>query len=231
MKICATIPIKSNSTRVKDKNFKLLGDKPLYQYIIDHCIEAECFDDVYVDTDSDDIKSYCFEKKAQWIQRQPELTLDTANGNDVFHYDIKHLEDHVDKYDYYFQLYATAPFLKPETIRECVNKLTFSSKYDCVLTATEEYGWHWFQNQPVNYQPNILPRSQDAPPVIKETTGLYGISKRAYDRFRCRVGATPYFYIIEDRMECIDLDTYDDFAIAEGYVNQLKPNPYIYDDE
>ena len=35
MKVAATIPIKSNSTRVKNKNFKLLGDKPLYQYIID----------------------------------------------------------------------------------------------------------------------------------------------------------------------------------------------------
>jgi len=48
MKVCATIPIKSNSTRVKDKNFKLLGDKPLYQYIIDHCIQADCFDSIYV---------------------------------------------------------------------------------------------------------------------------------------------------------------------------------------
>ena len=58
MSVCATIPIKSNSTRVKDKNFKLLKGKPLYQYIIDHCIQADCFDDIYVDTDSSDIKSY-----------------------------------------------------------------------------------------------------------------------------------------------------------------------------
>ena len=180
MKVCATIPIKSNSTRVKDKNFRLLGDKPLYQYIINHCIEAECFDSIYVDTDSEEIQKYCYNNKVKWIERKPELTLDTANGNDVFHYDI----DYIDDYDFYFQLYATAPFLKPETIRACVDKLTHTTKYDSILTATEEYGWHWFQNQPVNYQPNILPRSQDAPPVIKETTGLYGISKRAYDRFR-----------------------------------------------
>jgi len=188
MKVAATIPIKSNSTRVKDKNFKLLGDRPLFQYIIDHCIEAGCFDSIYVDTDSDDIQKYCFNNKVKWIERKPELTLDTANGNDVFHYDI----DHIDEYDFYFQLYA-------------------------ILTATEEYGWHWFQNQPVNYQPNILPRSQDAPPVIKETTGLYGISKRAYDRYKCRVGATPYFYIIRDRKECIDLDTQEDFDVAEQF--------------
>ena len=215
MKICATIPIKSNSTRVKNKNFLLLGDKPLYQYIIDHCIQAECFDDIYVDTDSTEINSYCVENQIICIKRKPELTLDTANGNDVFHYDI----DFVGHYDFYFQLYATAPFLKPETIRQCVDKLTHTTKYDSILTATEEYGWFWHKEQPVNYQPNILPRSQDATPVIKETTGLYGISKRAYDRYKCRVGATPYFYIIRDRKECIDLDTQEDFKVADQYVN------------
>ena len=213
MKVAATIPIKSNSTRVKNKNFRLLGGKPLYEYIIDHCIQAECFDDIYVDTDSAEINSYCTENQIICIKRKPELTLDTANGNDVFHYDI----DFVGHYDFYFQLYATAPFLKPETIRECVNKLTHSSKYDSILTATEEYGWFWHKEQPVNYQPNILPRSQDATPVIKETTGLYGISKRAYTRYRCRVGATPYFYIIRDRKESIDLDTYEDFKEIEQY--------------
>ena len=213
MKICATIPIKSNSTRVKNKNFQLLGDKPLYQYIIDHCIQAECFDDIYVDTDSPEINSYCVENQIICIKRKPELTLDTANGNDVFHYDI----DFVGHYDFYFQLYATAPFLKPETIRQCVDKLTHTTKYDSILTATEEYGWFWHKEQPVNYQPNILPRSQDATPVIKETTGLYGISKRAYERYKCRVGATPYFYIIRDRKECIDLDTQEDFENAKQY--------------
>ena len=216
MKVAATIPIKSNSTRVKNKNFRLLGGKPLYEYIIDHCIQAECFDDIYVDTDSAEINSYCTENQIICIKRKPELTLDTANGNDVFHYDI----DFVGHYDFYFQLYATAPFLKPETIRECVNKLTHSSKYDSILTATEEYGWFWHKDQPVNYQPNILPRSQDATPVIKETTGLYGVSKRAYDRYRCRVGATPYFYIIRDRKECIDLDTYNDFDIASSFIEK-----------
>ena len=214
MKVAATIPIKSNSTRVKNKNFRLLGDKPLYQYIIDHCIQAECFDDIYVDTDSPEINSYCTENQIICIKRKPELTLDTANGNDVLHYDI----DFIGHYDFYFQLYATAPFLKPESIRDCVDKLTHSSKHDSILTATEEYGWFWHKDQPVNYQPNILPRSQDATPVIKETTGLYGISKRAYDRYRCRVGATPYFYIIRDRKECIDLDTQEDFDVASQYV-------------
>lgn len=214
MSVCATIPIKSNSTRIPGKNFKHLKGKPLFQYIIDNCIQAECFDNIYVDTDSEEIKSYCFANKVNWIQRLPELTLDTANGNDVFHYDIDYLKDKGSSFDYYFQLYATAPFLKPSTIRDCVNKLTHTSRYDSILTATEEYGWFWYNNQPVNYQPNILPRSQDVVPMIKETTGLYGISKIAYNRYRSRVGANPYFYIIRDGIQSIDIDDQSDFDLA-----------------
>ena len=41
----------------------------MYQYIIDHCIEAGCFDSIYVDTDSEDIKHYCFANKVKWIER------------------------------------------------------------------------------------------------------------------------------------------------------------------
>jgi CMP-N-acetylneuraminic acid synthetase len=217
MSVCATIPIKSNSTRVPGKNFKHLNGKPLFQYIIDNCIQSECFDNIYVDTDSEEIKSYCFKNKVKWISRKPELTLDTANGNDVFHYDIEYIEN-TKNHDYYFQLYATAPFLSPTTIRECVNKLTHTSKYDSILTATEEYGWFWYNKQPVNYQPNILPRSQDVVPMIKETTGLYGITKQSYMRYRSRVGACPYFYILRDKKESIDIDTHIDFEFAEKYI-------------
>ena len=32
--------------------------------------------------------------------------------------------------------------------------------------------------KPINYKPKILPRSQDAKPIIQETTGLYGIKRR-----------------------------------------------------
>lgn len=215
MKICATIPIKERSTRVPNKNFRELKGKPLFRHIIDNCLSADCFNDIYVDTDSDLIKNYCESVKIKYINRDPSLALDTANGNDVFHYDIKNIEE----YDYYFQLYATAPFLKTETIRDCVDKLVHSSKYDSILTASEEYGWYWYQNQPVNYQPNILPRSQDAIPLIKESTGLYGISKSAYNKYRCRVGAKPYFYILKDELERVDLDTLEDFSKAEYLIN------------
>lgn len=214
MKVCATIPIKTRSTRVPYKNFKALDGRPLYQHIILNCLEAGCFDNIYIDTDSEEIKKFCVQNKVNFIDRLPELALDTANGNDVFHYDIDYLTNIHKEYDFYFQLYATAPFLTSDSIKACVSFLKYHPNYDSILTCKEEYGWFWWKNQPINYQPNILPRSQDVVPLIKETTALYGISQQAYKRYRCRIGAKPYFYILTDPKEYLDLDTNIDFDTA-----------------
>lgn len=207
MKVAATIPIKIRSTRVPGKNFRDLNGKPLYKHVINNCVLSNSFTEIYVDTDSSEIKEYCKSVNVETIDRIDTLARDTANGNDVLHYDI----ERIGHFDFYFQLFATAPFLKPETIKECVDKLTHSTKNDSIFTATEEYGWYWHRGQPVNYLPNVLPRSQDSEPLIKETTGLYGINHEAYNRYKCRIGACPYAHILKDPLEFIDLDTLKDF--------------------
>ena len=55
--IACFIPIKENSKRVKGKNLRNLGNKPLYRHILDKCTKV--FNNVFVDTDSDLIKTYC----------------------------------------------------------------------------------------------------------------------------------------------------------------------------
>ena len=55
MKSACFIPIKANSERVPGKNFRLLNGHKLYEYIITHAIMAECFDDIFIDTNSDEI--------------------------------------------------------------------------------------------------------------------------------------------------------------------------------
>ena len=89
-----------------------------------------------------------------------------------------------------------------------------SLRYDSCFTATKTHGFYWLNNQPVNYRPCILPRSQDMAPVLEETTGLYGISALALDKYRCRIGANPYMHIVS-KFEAIDINTEEDFKIAE----------------
>lgn len=188
MKTACFIPIKANSERVPGKNFRLINGKKLYEYICEHVKQANVFDDVFVDTNSQEIAAYAERMGFHVIERKPELAQNTANGNDllVYHYNL------YPDYDYYFQLFATAPYLQPETICTCVDKLVSKEEYDSCFTATENHGFYWLNNTPINYRPGILPRSQDMLPVIEETTGLYGITRDSIERYRCRIGRKPY---------------------------------------
>lgn len=210
MSIACFIPIKSNSERVKGKNFRVLNGKKLYEYIIEHAIEADVFDDVFIDTNSEEIIEYATRKGCTIIHRKEELARNTANGNDLLNY---HFESYPD-YDYYFQLFATAPYLQSESIKSCVYKLINSNIYDSCFTALKHHGFFWLNNTSINYRPCILPRSQDMLPMIEETTGLYGISKNALKKYRCRIGANPYIYYI-NKFEAVDINTEEDFKMAE----------------
>ena len=57
-KIDAIIPIKSVSKRIRGKNFKLINGKPLYSILLNKLKKCN-FDEVYVDTDSLEIKKFC----------------------------------------------------------------------------------------------------------------------------------------------------------------------------
>ena len=85
-----------------------------------------------------------------------------------------------------------------------------------VLTVKKIYSWFWFNNQSVNYNPKILPRSQDAQPIIQESTGLYGITKKSIKKNKCRIGNNPYFFEVSQQ-EALDLDTQEDFDILKFY--------------
>lgn len=149
------------------------------------------------------------------VARKPELARNTANGNDllVYHYQL------YPDYDYYFQLFATAPYLQPSTIKTCYDKLISSEEYDSCFTATENHGFYWLNETPINYRPGILPRSQDMQAVIEESTGLYGISGESLERYRCRIGRRPYIHSI-GKFEAVDINTEEDLKVA-AYVGKV----------
>ena len=113
-KTVAIIPIKSISKRVKKKNFRLIGGKPLYKHLLDK-LDKTNFDEIYVDSDSAELENYCKFKGYQFIKRQKKLSKDNANGNDLLNYHSKIIDA-----DYYFQLFVTAPLLSVESINNCI---------------------------------------------------------------------------------------------------------------
>lgn len=217
MKTACFIPIKENSERVPGKNFRLLNGKKLYEYICEHVSEANIFDDVFIDTNSEEIAAYAVKMNFNVIRRRADLASNTANGNDLL---VHHYLSYPD-YDFYFQLFATAPYLQPKTIKECVIKLVSTAKYDSCFTATQNNGFFWLQDLPVNYRPDVLPRSQDLNPVYEETTGLYGICKASLEKYRCRIGSKPFMQIVS-KFEAIDINTEEDLVLAQYWSDNKK---------
>lgn len=210
MRTACFIPIKLNSERVPGKNFRLLNGKKLYEYVCEHAKQTGIFDDIYVDTNSEEITKYAKELGLFTIVREERLAQNTANGNDllVHHYEL------YPQYNYYFQLFATAPFLQPKTIQECAEKLLSGNVYDSCFTATENHSFYWLSGNPINYRPGILPRSQDMLPVMEETTGMYGITADSLNRYRCRIGRNPYIHKVS-KFEAVDINTEEDLKVAE----------------
>ena len=215
MKIVAIIPIKSKSERVRGKNFRKIKGKPLYRYLLDKLKKCD-FDEIYVDSDSKEIAKYCTENKFKYIKRLSKLAKNNANGNDLLNYHQKLI-----KADCYFQLFVTSPLIKVSSINQCIKIMRKNKNYDSIFTIKKIFSWFWYKKNPVNYNPKILPRSQDATPVIQETTALYGIRAESLKARKCRIGKKPYMFELEDS-EVIDLDNEVDFQYLKYYVKKLS---------
>ena len=85
MKCVALIPIKKNSSRVKNKNFKRIGNKKLYQFFIDK-IKKCGFDEIYVDSDSNEIKNYCEKRKVNFINRKNYIVRESFVNRKPFNF-------------------------------------------------------------------------------------------------------------------------------------------------
>ncbi len=211
-RVVAIIPIKGKSERVKNKNFKPINSTPLYQFFLSK-IQNCHFDEIYVDTDSEEIKDYSLGLGYKVIDRLHELATNTANGNDL----LVHHGNVIDA-DIYFQLFITCPLMSADTVNKAIKIMQEQEEYDSLFTAYEIYSWFWFHGCAVNYDPKVLPRSQEAKPIIRETTGLYAIRKEALKKYNCRIGENPYMLFV-DFKESIDLDDEVDFKLAEFFLN------------
>ena len=208
-KIVVIVPIKTKSKRVKNKNFKKICNVPLYKITLQKLKKCN-FNEIYVDTDSPEIKKYCYENNFKYIERKPWLSTDKANGNHLINYHRKIIDA-----DIYFQILITSPLLKISTIKNCVNYLKNSKNHDSIFTIKSIKTFFWYKKNPINYKPKKLPRSQDLNPLIIETTSLYGIKKKALDKYKCRIGKKPYFYEVND-FEMVDLNNKKDFEYLEN---------------
>lgn len=216
MKTVAFLPVKGTSERIKNKNTSLLDGKPLFLHTLEKLMKCQFIDDVYLDTELDEIYEMGKYTGCKYLKRDPALATNKTDGHSLFYNEAKKVDA-----DIYVQILGTSPFIKPSTIENGINILKeHGDKYDSVILVKRDKQYTWSNNGP-NYDREHIPNSKDLPDTIIETMGLYITNKSvALDKQR-RYGTKPYLLDAEP-IEATDVNYPLDFQYAEVISKGLK---------
>lgn len=214
MRIVAMIPIKMNSKRIPNKNTKVFFDgTPLMSFIQDTCLKSNYIDDTYVFCSDERVKPYVL-PGVRYLKRPDYLDKDDINANDIISEFIKLVDA-----DIYVNAHTTSPFARVETIDSCIHAVADNS-YDSAFCAESIKTFMWKDDQPLNFDPDHFPRTQDLPPIYGETSIAYVFKKDTFMTYNRRVGVRPYIQVV-GRIEAIDIDYPEEFDVANAVYKEI----------
>ncbi len=216
-RIVALVPMRHNSERVPQKNFREFNGKPLFYWILATLSRCSSVDKIYIDTDSSVIKDKApmVSEKITIIDRPPHLCAGEIPMNEILLYDTSLVAA-----DYYVQTHVTNPLLRVETIERAVQTLLNSSTHDSLFGVTRLQTRLWnHDGAPMNHNTDVLLRTQDLPPIYEENSNIYIFTKEVLLKRKNRIGSNPLMFEIP-RREAWDIDEEIDFRVAEFLATQ-----------
>ena len=218
MKITAVIPIRSGSQRVKDKNLRAFADTNLMELKIKNLLQVPELTSIVVNTNAEvaiEIVNKSYRGGVTTHRREEYYASSQCSGSEFF----RHLGEVTDT-DLFVYCPCTSPFIKPETVSQCINQFISTSDYDCLATVSSVKEFLWLDGDPMNYDPAHAPNSQDLPDVVALNFGVTVVRKEDLIKNSNIIGKNPQFVKTSD-IESIDIDTPLDFYIAEQLYKKL----------
>lgn len=212
------IPIKENSNRVPNKNFRAFGNKSLYEHTLDKLTDFN----VFVDTDSLTLRDALLQRyeNISVHMRSPHLIGDEVSVCDIITDVINcyGIEGHL------MQLHVTSPFLSKDVLDKAF-EIIASDNYDSVVACNliQSRLWRYDNNipTPVNHNPAKLEQTQDLVTLYEENSAFYLLSVEDFLKTNMRVGTNPYFYNLKFPQN-LDIDTEDDWDLCCKVLEILK---------
>lgn len=210
MKIVAIMPIKLINERCPGKNTRMLGNKPLLQHELDSLRETGLCDSINVFCSSEEVVPF-LPAGVNFVKRPEYLDLPTSNFTQIFSLFMEQYDA-----DIYVYAHATAPFISVETMRQCIEAVK-SGEYDSAFCAIKHQDYLWQDGEPLNFDAENLPRTQDLKPIFEETSGVYAFKKEVFQKYHRRIGKKPFIKEVSFK-EAVDIDNPEDFELAEVFV-------------
>lgn len=214
MKIVAFSPIRLNSKRVKGKNLKMIGGKPMLCHIFETLKNVNEINEIYAFCSNEEIVPL-LPDGVNFLKRSETLDDDMTLGEEIYDAFVNTIDA-----DIYVLAHTTSPFIKPESFSKALSMI-IEHGYDSAFSVEKIQTFTWFNNEPLNYSLTHIPRTQDIKPIYVETSGFYIFKKNIWKEKRQRIGDKPYLLVV-DKIQGIDIDTNEDLEFATSIANHIQ---------
>ena len=222
-KILVVIPARGGSKRIRRKNIRLLADKPLIYYAINIAKSSQYVDDVVVSTEDPETSKIAEKFGASVIRRSPDLAGDQIPIDPVvFDATVQKEKLAFDEYDIVITLQTTSPLLRTETLDKAIEKFK-NFDIDTVISVIGDKHLSWGFNEKDNrFFPLYSERlnQQYLPKEYIETGGIFA-TRRSFITPNSRLGNNVDLIEVS-REESIDITSFEDWWVAEKYLNKKK---------
>jgi len=214
--IVAFIPARGGSKSIPLKNIKPFCEKPLLYWNLLAIENSLKIDEVYVATDSDEIKnavlSFNF-KKTKIYDRDPLNAADASSTESVM---MEFLAKKSFKSeDLFILVQATSPLTETKDFDSAIDKY-LDSDFDSMLSVVRTKRFYWNHNgEPLNYDFIKRPRRQDFDGLFMENGAFYinriGNILNSGNRLSGKIGIFEM-----DDYKGFEIDEPEDWIICEG---------------
>jgi CMP-N-acetylneuraminic acid synthetase len=219
-RIVAIVPMRHDSERVRGKNYRMLGDRPLFHHIVTTLLSCPRIAETVIDTDSAVIRNDAERTfpAVRVLDRPESLRGGMVPMNEVLLNDVARVEA-----DLYLQTHSTNPLLRTESVTRAIDLFASAQpEHDSLFSVTRLQTRLWDADaEPMNHDPRLLLRTQDLPPVYEENSCLYLFSRSSLERHGNRIGERPLLFELP-REEAWDIDEELDFALVEYLYNRRR---------
>lgn len=214
--------MKGHSERVPLKNLRDFNGKPLYHAVLKTLLNCDKIDEVIINTDCENITKDVasnFRSRVTVRNRPEEIRGDYVSMNKIIEDDLNHSNGNI-----YLQTHSTNPLLKVESINKALDKMVgLGDQCDSIFSVTKiQTRFYDKHGKAINHNPKELIRTQDLEPIFEENSCFYIFTKDSFNSSnKQRIGETPEMFEI-DKIESIDIDTMEDFILAETVYKQRQ---------
>ncbi|MFC7140330.1 cytidylyltransferase domain-containing protein [Halosimplex aquaticum] len=213
--VLSIVPARGGSKGIPRKNLRELGDRPLVAHAITTSKESHIVDKTILTTDNKEIAQIGRQYGVDQVVKRPE---ELASDETPLAPVIKHAFGCVDgDFEYVLCFQPTTPLVASSSIDEALRS-TVDTDPDSLIFVRDSTHHYWRETGESYESLSRKRKNRQWMDPIYEEIGVF-ISHKDLVIEGQRVGTNPSFYEVSQQ-EGIDIDTYQDWILAESQLNR-----------